>query len=107
MNARISQSTLDVTEDMPQSTSAPEQTVTTSSPVPEIDWESPAGGEPVRPRLCLPRYVFQGGGDAHCIGQPCEVLDDGPDRNLSVAVLACGCREHVQRSALKVAETKG
>jgi hypothetical protein len=78
-----------------------------NQPEPEVDWESPSGTGQVRARLCLPRYVFHGTGDPHWLGQPCEVLDDRPDRDLALAVLACGCRTQVRRSALKLAESEG
>jgi hypothetical protein len=62
------------------------------------DMEAAAGGEPAAPRVQALSYAFRGPGDAHLVGQPCDVLDER--RSECLVVFACGCRSEVTRPTL-------
>jgi hypothetical protein len=70
-----------------------------------VDWESPAGPEDVagHARSDFPALVYIGPGEAHWIGQRCEILATLPGHTGAPLVrLACGCRARVPYTALQV-----
>jgi hypothetical protein len=71
-----------------------------------VDWESPAGpvDERVQPGLDAPVFLFTGPGEAHWIGQRCDVLGTlCEDPKCKLVRLACGCRAQVPLGSLQPA----
>jgi hypothetical protein len=71
-----------------------------------VDWESPVGpvDERVHSGSEAPVFLFTGPGEAHWIGQRCDVLEtlsEDPKRQL--VRLACGCRAQVPLGSLQPA----